>query len=248
MSRERVILFGLSLVIMAGTAAWLVKARSQQRLGAPGVRVVREPILDETGAVAARQSVYLPPVLLDGESLPLPITRLELDWLPPDTTYGRRQYRWPGKPDIQVSVVLMGGDRTSIHKPEFCLAGQGWAFRESEIEETSIPVPKPFPYQLPLRKIVATSTVGEAQRGFYVFWFVNDREISASHGGRMWSQALHLLRTGEMERWAYISFFARCLPGQEEATWAWLRQVIAEAAPLIQIPPAAAAPARNRAG
>jgi hypothetical protein len=62
----------------------------------------------------------------------------------------------------------------------------------------------------------------------------------------MKSQTLHLLGTGELERWAYISAFAHCLPGQENATLEWMKQVIQEAAPQFQRPPANAAEAPRR--
>jgi hypothetical protein len=144
---------------------------------------------------------------------------------------------------VLVSAVLMGGDRTSIHKPEYCLNGQGWTFRAANTEVIPIPMQKPFAYELAVMKVVATKNVrvdGQelTRRGLYLFWFVTDREISALHTGRMWSQTLHMLRTGELQRWAYISYFATCAPGQEEETLDWLKRVIAASAPEFQLPPA----------
>lgn len=242
MSRRAAILFVLALGLMAATAGFLAYARTHQRLGPPGVRLVAEPSRDEQGGAVGTQSVALPTEILGSKSEALPITQAELEMLPRDTTFGRRVYVWTNRPAVQLNVVLMGADRTSIHKPEYCLAGQGWEFRESEMEAIEVPMTKPVPYQLPLMKIEATRRFRageqeEVSRGFYLFWFVNDREISVGHTGRMWDSALHLLRTGELQRWAYIAVFASCAPGQESETLEWLKAAIAEAVPQFQLPP-----------
>jgi len=49
-----------------------------------------------------------------------------VDTLPRDTSFGQRRYRSPDGAVTQVNVVLMGSDRTSMHKPQFCLEGAGW--------------------------------------------------------------------------------------------------------------------------
>jgi hypothetical protein len=50
--------------------------------------------------------------------------------------------------------------------------------------------------------------------------------------------ALHLLHTGVMQRWAYVSYFSLCEPGQEDATAARMEKVIAASVPEFQPPPA----------
>src|SRR5690606_1661415 len=56
------------------------------------------------------------------------VTQVERDILPPDTGYSRRSYVALHQPSRQVflSIVLSGRDRSSIHRPELCVAGQGW--------------------------------------------------------------------------------------------------------------------------
>ena len=83
-------------------------------------------------------------------------------------------------------------------------------------------------------------------RGIYVYWFVADNKLTASHDSRMWSMAKNLLETGTLERWAYISYFSRCFPGQEEATFKRLEEFIVKSAPEFQIP--AGKPSSNSAG
>jgi hypothetical protein len=243
MNRSAIALALITLGLIAGAAGFLDRAQKHQRLGMPGVKLVDTPIRDEYGNALSTQSVWLPESVLGGQSATPPITRTELDILPADTTYGRRIYHWPDKPAVQLSVVLMGADRTSIHKPEYCLAGQGYEFAKEAMEVMPVPMTKPFPYELPVMTIQASHETGAGEtkttiRGIYLFWFVNDREISAQHAGRMVSQTMHVLRTGELQRWAYISCFARCLPGQEALTLDWMKQVIADAVPQFQLPPA----------
>jgi len=37
----------------------------------------------------------------------------------------------------------MGSDRSTIHKPQFCLKGQGWTIDDSKSFETTIPMQHP---------------------------------------------------------------------------------------------------------
>ena len=48
--------------------------------------------------------------------------------------------------------------------------------------------------------------------GVYVFWFVADNAYTARHGQRMWWMAREMMRTGVLQRWAYVSCFAACPP------------------------------------
>jgi len=74
--------------------------------------------------------------------------------------------------------------------------------------------------------------------GVYVFWFVADQAQTPGHFQMMKRLALNLLRTGVMQRWAYVSYLALCEPGQEEATFARMEKLIAASVPEFQPPPA----------
>ena len=47
--------------------------------------------------------------------------------------------------------------------------------------------------------------------GLYVYWFVADNQLTPYHGERMWWMARDLIRTGVLQRWAYVSYFTACL-------------------------------------
>jgi len=238
MKRQLWILISLALVLMGGAALFLSHYRAMQRLGQPGVIVVAEPVYDPDGQLAGTNSVALPERILDCESEPIPIARIVLDWLPPDTTYGQRLYRATNGFEMLVNVVLMGADRTSIHKPEYCLVGSGWG--NQVFVETHIPIEQPHPYDLPVMKVTTQRELelpsGEkvARGGVYVYWFVADQQLTANHGQRMWWMARDLLSKGILQRWAYISAFSVCLPGEEEATFARMQPLISAMVPEFQ--------------
>jgi hypothetical protein len=47
----------------------------------------------------------------------------------------------------------------------------------------------------------------------------------------------HQIRTGELQRWAYVSWFTVCEPGKEDATFARIKPLIAAAVTKFQLPP-----------
>jgi hypothetical protein len=232
----------LAVLAMIGLAAgFLQHVRANQKLGEPGVRT--QPLPDQAPGTIKSQ-VILPENVLDYESEPLPVDKVVLGYLPQDTSFGQRLYRAPGS-DIMVNVVLMGTDRTSLHKPQFCLSGQGWAIDEILSSVVTIPIEKPVPYELPVMKLI-TSKQFEIDgkqvpgRGIYVYWFVSKSGYTAEHWQRMWWMAKDILRTGVMQRWAYVTCFSVCSPGQEEATFERMKKFIAASVPQFQLTPGSA--------
>ncbi len=232
------VIAAVALLLMGSAALLLTRFQRGRHLGQPGVRVVNTALQDDQGKLAATNSILLPESPLDYQSILLPVTREELDWLPRDTTFGRRLYTAPDGFRIQVSGVLMGTDRTSIHKPEFCLPGQG--FQILRRDQTHIVIDRPHRYALPvtrlngLRELRRPDGTVERVGAVYVYWFLSDTRLSNDHGQRMWWLATDLLRTGELQRWAYLSTLAACPPGQEDATYARLERVIQTIVPEIQ--------------
>ncbi len=71
-------------------------------------------------------------------------------------------------------------------------------------------------------------------RGLYVYWFVADGAVTAHRSQRLWWMARELLQTGTLQRWAYVSCFAQCLPGEEDKTFVRMKEFLAEAVPQFQ--------------
>jgi hypothetical protein len=244
MRNQKWLILSLVLVLIAGTAGALTWLKKHQRLGQPGIKA--EPI---PGSVAMK--IDLPARVLDFTSTNVPESEVELGYFPKDTSYVQRWYMLPdGSPGIQATIILMGADRTSIHRPDYCLPGQGWSILEKT--EDKVPIEGPQPYLLRVMKWrVANSTRTPDGRkaevhGVYVFWFAADGEQTPSHDLVKTRLVLNLLYTGTLQRWAYISYFSACTPGQEEATFARMKQLIAASVPEFQLPPKPEKPAPAR--
>ncbi|MFM7555335.1 MAG: exosortase-associated EpsI family protein [Verrucomicrobiota bacterium] len=233
----------------AGSLRWL---KERVRMGEPGVRVVGLPLIAESGRLATSNSVSLPSEIPGYRSRLDPIPDLELSFLPPDTTFGRRSYHGgDGLPPISASVVLMGSDRTSIHRPEYCMTGVGWQIFSQTVRRIDIPGWPPG--GLEVQRFDMTRTLQRDDgtpvtvQGIYVFWFVADGVRTPSHSERQWRMIRDVLSKGSSPRWAYISFFSLSEPGAEEATFARMSRLIAAAVPGIERePPAAATAAATR--
>lgn len=237
MNRGLAIWCVLALCLMGATGAVLERVRGHQVLGSPGVKT--HPL---TGSI--RLEAELPEHVLDYDSQSMETEEVAVKSLPDDTSFGRRRYRAPDNFGLDLRVVLMGRDRTSLHKPQFCLTGQGWEIDEVASSQTALRIQRPFAYDLPVVALVAhhkVSVDGQEQvlSGIYVYWYVADDALSASTSGfqRMYKMASRLLRTGVLQRWAYVSCFAPCLPGQENAAFNRVKTFIEAAVPQFQLYP-----------
>ena len=237
MNTRKWLLSVVALLMIGSAAGILVRLKSNQRLGAPGVRTI--PL-----AESKNLEVILPELVLDYTSERIEQDKIVIGVLPKDTSYGQRRYQAPDDFRTQVNVVLMGSDRTSRHKPQFCLEGAGWRIDAAASGEEPVPIERPLAYDLPVMRLLATRQVEhdgsvETFRGVYVYWFVAEDAYTAQHWQRMWWMARELFRTGELQRWAYVSCFAVCLPGQEEATFERMKKFIAASVPEFQLTPKA---------
>jgi hypothetical protein len=238
-SRQGKLIIGVFFMLVGASALFLARLNSAgQALGQPGLRLAAMELRNEDSQVVRTNGVALPAQVFDCTSSLSPVTKLELEWLPPDTTYGRRRYTFPDETWIESSVVLMGQDRTSIHKPEYCLPGQGFSIDLREV--VTIPILQPHAYDLPVMKLTTSKTAHDRNgrevplRGVYIYWFVADGKLATRHLDRMWMMTKGLLSEGELQRWAYVTYFAICQPGDEEATFDKMAGFIAESVPQFQ--------------
>ncbi len=229
----------IALVLMALAAVGLNRVQGLQRLGVPGVRVVEQKVEREDGQIVGTNAVPLPEKVLDYKSEIIPVAKIVSEWLPKDTVYGQRIYEAPDKFWIQSTVILMGTDRTSIHKPEYCLTGSG--FQTVKADQDSVTIAQPHSYSLPLKRLTlvreAKTPDGQSisQSGIFVYWFVADKQLTALHNERMLWMARDQITTGVLQRWAYVSCFTIVPPGLEDAAYARIKEWIAQAVPHFQI-------------
>jgi exosortase len=152
---------------------------------------------------------------------------VERSILPPDTGYSRRLYASLDKPGELVffSVVLSGRDRSSIHRPELCLVGQGWSIEGSSecvFRLSGLPAGGFRASLLKVRRQLPGKAPGEPE--LVAYWFVGSGEILATQGARMWHDALTRL-SGKPERWAYILVQTGAADG-EAAAFGRLQQMV----------------------
>ena len=101
----------------------------------------------------------------------------------------------------------------------------------------------PYPYDLPVIKYIANREFdlnGEKRtfKGVYVSWFVADNDqMTARHWQRMWWMARDLITSGVLQRWAMVSYFSVCLPGQEDATFERMKKFMNATVPEFQLVP-----------
>jgi hypothetical protein len=143
---------------------------------------------------------------------------------------------------IQSTAILMGADRTSIHRPEYCLPGQGWTIDKKET--VTVPINDNPPYQLQVARWNLSSSVQQddgtkkARFGIYVFWYVAKGDETPDHDKMLEHLTLNLFRSGDLQRWAYISYFAGCGPDQQDLAFAQIKRLIQAQVPKFQLPQA----------
>ena len=222
-----------ALVLMAGTAAALTWLRANQKLGSPGIKAT--PIPGET-----RMNIDLPQRVLDFTSTNIPEPAVAIGYFPKDTSYAERMYFDPDGLRIQSTAVLMGADRTSIHRPEYCLPGQGWSIDKKETVDIPINDNPPCPLRVARWNLSTSFKEPDGKKAtayaVYVFWYVAHDEETPDHDKMLEELTLNLFRTGNLQRWAYISYFALCGPGQHDAAFGEIKRLIAAQVPQFQLP------------
>jgi len=235
MNTLKPVLFLTVLALIGAAAGVLAHAKAGQKLGLPGIKTRPLP-------GSQNLEVLLPESLPGYQSQALLQAAVVTNMLPRDTSYGQRAYTAPDGFQCLANVVLMGSSRSSIHKPQICLTAQGWTLNDATSREEQVHLDRPVPYDLPVMRLDASrpaqlhgQTVTE--KGIYVYWFVDADRFTAQHSRRLWWMAQDMVLRNELDRWAYVAFFAVCLPGQEQATFDRMKQLITAAVPEFQLAP-----------
>jgi hypothetical protein len=234
---RKLLVFIMVLALIGSGAGALTWLKKNQKLDSPGIQAAPIP-----GTI--RMSFDLPERVLDFTSTKIAEDQTVLDLLPKDTSYAQRLYKMTNGFWVNANIILMGMDRTSIHKPEYCLPGQGW--RIDQKATVDVPIEGPRPYHLKVAKWTVTNTFKNADgqeqevHGLYIFWFVARNEQTDSHWQRIWWLTRDLLTTGALQRWAYVSYFsAGFAPDQEDAAFDQIKKLIVASVPEFQLPPMA---------
>jgi hypothetical protein len=233
MNKQKGILFATVMVLLFTTGGLLQHRRSHQKLGEPGIKATSIPD-------SPLMEIDLPTQVMDFVSKPVPPTLQETNMLPQDTSIVKRHYTSPDVTNgISITVVMMGTDRTSIHKPQYCISGQGWAITKKEARNISIPGTSG--YSLPAMRWTLENAYKDEGgkvhpiRGFYLFWFTAENEVTGEHP--FWRIMRKVLLTGVLPRWSYVSYFCYFRPEAEPEMAEQLTKFVVASAPSFQLPP-----------
>ena len=186
-----VVLVTLEIVGLWRLGTLLHRGAAGVQLGADGTNPVELPAFLGTEWVGRRAEV----------------SRVERETLPADTGFSRRTYVsvQDRSHTVFLSIVLSGRDRTSIHRPEICLVGQGWSISE--------PAAHAFIWEqdstrsLPATLLRTTLIEPVSQRkiqALVAYWFVGADVVVATHWQRFLHDAWNRVRHGRVDRWAYV--------------------------------------------
>ncbi len=147
--------------------------------------------------------------------------------LPADTKVVKRVYTDDAGSDIEVSMVVSGLSRMSIHRPELCLPAQGFAM--SDARSLAVPMPD----RDPLRVRLVSVQKGPA-RFLLVYWFRSREHETESHVVRIlrdaWARSVH----NRINRWVMFALTVN-LPSESDAAEETVRGVVADIYPRMLV-------------
>ncbi|HCN78020.1 MAG TPA: hypothetical protein DIT13_12605 [Verrucomicrobiales bacterium] len=148
---------------------------------------------------------------------------VEKTLLPADTQIVKMRYATPRPPEerdrVDVTLVLAGAERRSIHRPEVCLDGQGWTILEQRV----VPVELPGGCVLEVKDLlIEREWLDDAGgrrmlRAHYVYWFVGSDVSTPNNWTRVWLSSWDNVLRSVNHRWAYPSLTAWVTEGWDPA-------------------------------
>ena len=132
-----------------------------------------------------------------------PVSLGEMRDLPKDTVILKRDYHAADGLVYNVSVVIGGRKRNSIHRAELCLPAQGFVMLDARRLELHVPTGTPRA----VREIIAQQP--EGQKITLLYWFASKNRESCSHTQRIltdvWDRSIH----NRINRWVMIAVSVR---------------------------------------
>ncbi|HTO02366.1 MAG TPA: EpsI family protein [Opitutus sp.] len=220
---------GAVVLLVVVEMALLAQVSGSSNRGAAGIR------LTENGADPIELPAFLGTEWIGRQT---EVSAVERAILPADTGFSRRTYVSVANRShaVFLSIVLSGRDRTSIHRPEICLVGQGWtinrveqhAFASSDALRKSVPAT--------LLHTTLIDPVSQRQlQALMAYWFVSADAVVASHWQRFTRDAWNRLRHGRVDRWAYVMVQADAVDG-DGAALERMQKVLDETMPVFLLP------------
>ena len=172
-----------------------------------------------------------------------PVSPSELAMLPGDTEFAKKTYQDLSGNSLNAQIVLSGGEKRSIHRPEICLPAQGWTLKSGEV----IPVTLSNGRTLDVMKLTVTRQVevapGERRtmKSYFLYWFVGKNTSTPYHWVRLAKANWDMVTSKIQHRWAYVIVSAPVLEEfkrgakSDEQTLEMIKDFIRQAVPKFQL-------------
>ena len=181
----------------------------------------------------------------DGEGLTCPVCSSPLDTisigerngLPPGTPILRRIYTLgKNSQPVQVSIVYSGLERNSIHRPQRCLASQGYQIIAEQNLDIPLEEDSSFPVHVLdiIRRYKNDAGRTVSQGGIYAYWYFNPERSTPSHFDRVIRIALDNILRDYRPRWAYVAIALSCDPEHREPAYEVLRDIVPRLLPVMR--------------
>jgi EpsI family protein len=147
------------------------------------------------------------------------VTQKERDTLGADTEFARKLYSNGRGGQVLASIVLAGQDMMmAIHRPERCLAAQGWTFANP----TRVTINIPGKGQLAVTRVQNTKFIkGPDDKPMQIqnicyYWFAGSKDLTPSHLERVWFDSRDRMMGGYVQRWAMLMISADITADREK--------------------------------
>jgi exosortase len=159
--------------------------------------------------------------------------------LPADTEFAKKVYLDAAPTPINCEIVLSGAERSSIHRAEACLLGQGWIILNDREVNVALATGR-----TQKARLLSLTKVRDGQRllGYFLYWYVGADRTTDDTLSRILLTSWDQLTRGVNHRWAYVTVNSELGPsqnGSEDAKLALLSRLIrfaGEIIPVIQKP------------
>lgn len=172
-----------------------------------------------------------------------PVSPSELALLPADTEFEKKIYQDLSGNSLTAQIVLSGGEKRSIHRPEVCLPGQGWSIQSGEV----IPVTLANGRTLDVMKLTLNREIetapGERKnlKSYFLYWFVGKDTTTPYHWVRLAKTNWDMVTKKLQHRWAYVIVSAPVLEGfkpgaqSDRETLDMLKDFVRQSVPKFQL-------------
>lgn len=214
------------LVVLAGLTLWICRGTAPPDI-APEAGVVMD----------------LPTLVGPYWGTTEPVSPSELALLPGDTEFAKKIYQDLSGNSLTAQIVLSGGEKRSIHRPEVCLPGQGWSVQTGEV----VPVTLANGHVLEVMKLTLVRQIDVAPgdrrnlKSYFLYWFVGKDTTTPHHWVRLAKTNWDMVVKKLQHRWAYVIVTAPVLEGfkpgakNDAETLEMLKDFIRQAVPKFQV-------------